>query len=113
FAGGNAQISTGDQIIAVASLAAAIDTGQINFELAGDFGGYATQDDAASLIIRFVNAAGATVGPTYTIGAVSAAERGNATGFRHRSVSTAVPATTRSIGLTLRMQRMSTTGYND
>lgn len=113
FAGGLAAFSVTRQMITVASLSAPIDAGQITYDLDGDFGGFADQDDQAGLIVVFRDVVSNPIGGSHEIGHVLAADRGNATGFRHRSLSGAVPAGTRMIEVSVSMMRASVSGYND
>jgi hypothetical protein len=115
FAGGSADSSIARQSIAVVTLATAIDAGQVTYNMAGDFGGFANQEDFAALNVSFRDIASNTIGGSREIGHVSAADRGNATGFRHRTLSGVVPAGTRIIEVTVYMLRTADnpTGYND
>jgi len=115
FAGGNVAFSTLTQDVDLSALAAIIDQGQTRAELSGFLGGFLAQDDRAVVNADLRNAAGATVA-TLTIGAVTAADRGNVTGLLLRSAEAAIPAGVRSARVTLSMTRAegsSNDGYAD
>jgi len=113
FAGGYADISAAKQVFTVTSLGAQIDAGQINFTLAGDFGGFGSQDDAATVYLYFMDGTGNAIGSPHSLGDVRAADRGNLTGLLHRSTSSQVPVGTRQIEVDLFMLRSGNSGYND
>ena len=83
----------------VSNLSAGIDAGA-SWSLSAWLGGYADQNDAATLTASFRDDADAELA-TATIGPVTAADRGNATGMLERTATGAVPAGTRSITVTL------------
>ena len=114
FAGGNSVSGSaiGTQNIDVSAIGTAIDAGQIIAKLAGDFGGYGAQDDAASLLVFFYNAVGDVLG-SETIGGVTPGDRGNATALLHRTASILVPAGTRILVVELLMTHGAAPGYND
>jgi hypothetical protein len=112
FSGGAAApVSTGAQTADLASHAGWIDAGSAGYELAGWFGGFASQEDRAKLSADFKSAGGATLG-TVTIGDVTATERANATGLLYRVATGLVPVGTRSVQLTITMTRFAGS-YND
>ena len=111
FAGGNNPSSSAAQTINVAAGAATIDAGTTTYSLSGWLGGFSTQDDNATLTVTFRNA-GATAIGSATIGPVTAADRGSATGMLLRNTAGAVPAGTRTIDVVLQLTRVSGT-YND
>jgi hypothetical protein len=111
FSGGNsAPISTGTQSVDVSSGASLIDAGTASYDLSGYLGGYATQDDNATLTISFLSDLGAVLG-TAEIGPVLAADRGDATGLLFRDTSGFVPIGTRSLGVELLMTKI--TGFDN
>jgi hypothetical protein len=111
FAGGNNASSSAAQTINVAAGAATIDAGTATYSLSGWLGGFSSQDDNATLTVTFRNA-GATAIGSATIGPVTAANRGSATGMLLRSAAGTVPAGTRTIDVVLQLTRVSGT-YND
>ena len=111
FAGGNNASSSATQTINVAAGAAAIDAGMATYSLSGWLGGFSSQDDNATLTVTFRNA-GATAIGSATIGPVTAADRGSATGMLLRNAAGAVPVGTRTIDVVLQLTRVSGT-YND
>ena len=113
--GSNGASSSLAQTISLASYAAAIGAGRVSFTLSGWLGGYASQDDDASLMATFKDTGGTTV-MTSAIGPVLAVDRNNTTGLLFRTVMAPVPTTARSVEVTLTMTRMSGTandGYAD
>ena len=114
FSGGSFAGSRMTQSIDVSGFAAVIDGGVVSFDLGGWFGGYASQDDRASLSAFFRDAAGTLLGVT-TTGNVTAAERGNVTGLLQRSASAGVPVGTRTVVIALDTHHDSgwTDGYAD
>ncbi len=116
FSGGNsASISTGTQTIDISSGASLIDTGTASYDLSGYLGGFATQDDNATLTISFLGALDAVLG-TAVIGPVLAADRDDATGLLLRTASGFVPVGTRSVGVELLMTKsvgFDNDGYAD
>jgi hypothetical protein len=111
FAGGNNASSSAAQTINVAAGAATIDGGTATYSLSGWLGGFSSQDDNAALTVTFRNA-GATAIGSATIGPVTAADRGSATGMLLRTATGAVPVGTRTIDVVLQLTRVSGT-YND
>jgi hypothetical protein len=93
----------------------AIDSGNATFNLSAFLGGFSSQEDNASLSAIFRNSGGTGLG-TFSIGPVTAANRGNTTGLLARSTTGTVPIGTRDILVTLSMTRFSGTandGYAD
>ena len=88
------------QTVGLAELASEIDTGRARFALCGDFGGYAEQNDAASLTVTFLGESGAAV-ESVTIGGVTAADRQNVTRLLSRRAAGDVPERTRVVRFTL------------
>jgi hypothetical protein len=116
FSGGPADATSSlAQTVNLGSYATSIDGGGVSYQLSGWLGGYAGQDDYATLTLTFQNTAGAALG-TATIGPVYASERASISGLLLRSATGLVPVGTRSAGVTLTMVRMSGTandGYAD
>jgi hypothetical protein len=108
FGGGNVARSRLTQTVAL--------PGGVNrFELGAHLGGYADQNDTAACTVAFLDSAGATVGSA-SIGPVTAADRGNATGLLARATSGALPAAARSARIELVFVRAGGTsndGYAD
>jgi streptogramin lyase len=97
FAGGPAtSTSSAIQNVDVSMHAAAIDAGRVRANLAGELGGWSTDNDAAALTARFLDVHVDALG-SLAIPPVLAADRGNKTGFVARATSGAVPAGTRTI----------------
>lgn len=111
FAGGpSPEPAIATQTIDVGALGDLVDAGVITYDGGGFFGGYASQDDAATLELSFEDVDGTPVGST-TIGGVTATDRGSVTGLLSRRATGAVPSGTRRIGVRLTMT--SAGGYND
>jgi hypothetical protein len=85
-------------------IAAAINTGQVHFELSGYLGGKADDTDTA---VFYLEAFDSTANLLYTtaIGPVTAADRGNQTGLLFRQAGGVLPAGTDSLVLTLAFVR--------
>jgi hypothetical protein len=111
FAGGVSAYSYITQEINISSIGAAIDAGQVHYDLSGYFGGYATDDDFAALYADFLNASHGFIFSDF-IGPVYAADRGNQTGLLFRGTTGLVPVGTRFIVIELDMNR-SAGSYND
>ena len=113
FAGGNADTSTATQDIDVSDKAADIDAGKVVCDFSAWLGGMADQDDNAVMTVIF-NAANLTQISNAAIGPVTAADRSSQTKLLLRFSSVVVPANTRSIRVSLAMQRVFTGGnFND
>ncbi|HEX4222439.1 MAG TPA: alkaline phosphatase family protein, partial [Pseudonocardiaceae bacterium] len=97
FAPGNQGDATMTQTANVASAAAAIDTGTVTATLSGWLGGWTSYGGYVQVSDTFVNASGAAVGSVASLPTVTAADRGNQTGFLARSTTVTVPAGTRAI----------------
>ena len=97
YAPGNQGDGSIEQTVNVASAAAAIDAGGVNFNLSGWLGGWTTYAGYTELSVTFLNAAGAQVGSPASLPTVSESDRGGKTEFLARSATGAVPAGTRSI----------------
>ena len=113
FAGGPQQFGGLYQLLDVSSLASAMDTGGVGYEISGYFGGWTTQDDYGQLRVSFFDAGDnefellrkLVLGP-------SASERGNQTGLFFQSGSGMMPAGTRTIRFFLDFYRVAG-DYND
>ena len=114
FAGGPGSVSSSaTQRLDLASfggLLPEVAAGNVRFTLAGFFGGFSAQDDAASLTARFLDAGGAVVGSA-VVGPVFAA-RGGVTGLLARSIEGMLPMGTRNVEFTLAMAHREG-AYND
>jgi Right handed beta helix region len=116
FTGGNAATSQAQQTIPLASVAAAIDTGSLRYVVSGDFGGYLTDNDNASMIVTFQNASHAPLGSGITIGGVTATQRNNQTGLINAATAGLVPVGARFALVSVQMTRAAGTnndGYAD
>ncbi len=112
FAGGpDAASSSAFQFISLTPNASVIDAGQASFTLSGYFGGFADQNDFSTLTATFLDSSNNVLGSTQ-IGAVSAANRSDASGLLLRSADGFVPAGARTINLGLAMTRTDGS-YND
>ncbi|WP_394830064.1 alkaline phosphatase family protein [Pendulispora rubella] len=100
FSGGPVGNSTLQQGIDVSTAAAAIDGGNVDYELSGWLGGYSSETSWTIVTTTFLNARGAQLG-TGKVGPVSAADRQNTTGLLERASRGRVPAGTRSISVTM------------
>lgn len=94
-----------------AGLSSLINAGNVGYTLSGWFGGFSGQNDNATLMAQFFNAALAPIGSS-SIGSVSANDRGSATGLLFRMLSGAVPIGAQSVRFTLQMTRTDG-AYND
>jgi hypothetical protein len=85
--------------------------------IGGDFGGWESQEDHATLEARFFDAGGSVeLGAPLVTGAVTAADRGDATAMLPRQASGAVPVGTGTIRFVLTQTReegLSNDGYAD
>jgi hypothetical protein len=116
FGGGFANLSTMNQIVALASSAAQIDTGGVPFTLSGYLGGYGGQDDRTRMTVVFLDGSGRTLGSPTTIGPVTNADRANVTGMLPRSANGTVPVGARSARVTVEFIKSggdSNDGYAD
>ena len=104
LAGGTAPTAVVDQVVDVSAQALDIDDGRRAVTLSGLLGGFANQDDAATVEAIARNAAGQSIG-TLAIGPVTAADRGGQTGLLARSASATLPAGTRSIRVRVTLRR--------
>lgn len=109
FLGGTANGSI-LQRIDISDIAADVDGVGVDYALAGWFGGRGTQEDTAALTANFLNSAATAIGSN-TIGYVTAAMRGGATGLLARSTSGTLPVGTRFVDFVLTNRVV--TGNND
>ena len=113
FAGGpDGDLNTATTRVVLPEPAAAIDAGLVPIELSGWFGGFQGQADTASLLAKFLDAAGAEI-ESFTIGAPTPLQRGNRTGMVFDSVTRLVPPGTREVEVVLEMRRQARLGWND
>jgi len=112
FAGGpDNATSRARQVITLTSGLGAIDHGRVQYMLSGYLGGSKTHGGSAVVKLTFRDANGKVLRRA-TLGPVTAADRGNATGLFLRAKANRVPVGTRSITITLIMTRTDPT-YND
>jgi hypothetical protein len=113
FAGGpDGDVNTAVQVIDVSAGAAEIDRGGVSATLSALLGGYASQDDAATVSAEPLDAAGAGLAPPTTLPAALSAERDSISDLLRRTASVGIPAGTRAVRITLTATR--TAGqYND
>jgi hypothetical protein len=116
FAGGPANgagnsVETATQSIDVSTDATQIDAGVVAATLSADLGGFASQEDQASVSAVFLGAAGQHVG-VLTIGPVTAEDRSDTTRFLPRTGSITVPQGTRTIRVTMTATKFAG-AYND
>jgi hypothetical protein len=113
FAGGpGGAVSAASQVIDVSGAGAEIDAGKVRASFSALIGGYAGQEDSATVAATPLNAAGSGVAPATTLGPVRAAERASTTNLLPRSTTFAVPAGTRAISVRITATR-SSGSYND
>jgi CSLREA domain-containing protein len=102
------------QEIDVTPLATRIDAGEITYRVAGAFGGFLTDGDAAELALYFLSES-QTVG-NVIIGGFTAADRSNLTGLLPDSAEGTLPPGTRSLEVIVQATRAngaSNDGYSD
>lgn len=110
FVGGYVnELSSATQLLDLSACAVLIDQGRIHYELSGYLGGYSGQQDAATLTATLRELA---MTPPITIGPVTATDRSDQTGLLLRSAAGTLPAGTRTLQLTLSMQRIDGS-FND
>ena len=115
FAGQSTAYSAGYQILDVSSLASSFSSGTVTYNLDGYLGGWLGQRDNAQLYVSFLDATDTEIASA-TLGPVTPADRGNATGLLYRSVTGYVPTGTTKISFNLSMERLDSTdndGYAD
>ncbi len=114
FAGGTSSLAaTATQWISVKSMASEIDTGTVGATISGQFGGYPSQDDAMTLIVRFLGANGVSqLGQVTLIGPDHILRGSESTLLLSEDSSAFIHAGTRFIEVTMSANRASGT-YND
>lgn len=110
--GAGASLSTATQIIDVSAHAARIDAGRVTMNLAAQLGGYASQDDAAEVVVYSLAADGVTVLDSLTLSGPLAADRGLESLLQDFLASETLLAGTRSLKVEVTFVRTSGT-YND
>jgi hypothetical protein len=112
FAGGpDGDVNTASQVIDVSAGAAEIQKG-VTGTLSAVLGGYAGQDDNATVSAEPLDAAGTPIAPPTTLPAVSQAERQGVTDLLPRSAQVSIPLDTRAIRITITATRTAG-AYND
>jgi hypothetical protein len=112
FAGGPSNPGSGaSQVVSVAKEATQFGAGRLSATLAGDLGGFSSQRDSLAVTATFLGASGEQLG-VIRLEPVTPAERKGETTLLARSATTALPAGTRSIQVTLRAVRTDG-AYND
>lgn len=110
FAGGDVETVTyAEQTIDLLAVSSAIDFG-IRYELSAWLGGYAAQDDAATLSVTWLDGAGAILARG-VLAPVWASERGEKTGFVERRLVGDVPRGARAVRV--RVDMLAHEGKND
>jgi hypothetical protein len=110
FAGGwTSEDTAASWTVDLNPLGSDIDAG-VSWTLTGWLGGYVQQEDSASVTASFRDGSGGELRAT-TIGPVTAADRGQATGLLERSSTGTVPPGSREVVVTLAATRAE--GYND
>ena len=98
------------QRIDVSDIAADVDGFGVNYTLSGWFGGASTQEDAAALTAKFLNAGAIMIGSN-VIGNGTANDRGGVTALLSRSINGTLPSGTRFVEFVLTNRVV--TGMND
>lgn len=112
FAGGDSNpFSSARQTIDLASLSASINSGKTQFDLSGWLGGYAGQNDRATLTVTFRDSSQNVISST-SLASVSAADRVNGTGLVLRDTQGYIPVGALSADIVLDMTR-DAGSYND
>jgi hypothetical protein len=113
FTGGwDSGLSTAWQDIDVTAGAAAIDASAAECALSGFLGGYSSDSDHATLTAEFRSAGLQALG-SVSIGPVTAENRNSVTGLLLRETRVTVPPATRSIRVSLVLERFGGGLYND
>ena len=100
------------QMITVTTGSGVIDAGGVEYNLSGDFGGFATDDDSAQLLVSFLGGSQLPIGGSINIGDYGAAFRNNNTDLFSASAKGSLPIGTRTIQVSVNMTRTNGT-YND
>ena len=82
-----------------------IDSSTLRFNLSAWLGGYDSQNDKASVSLRYIDQANQTIGSMVTIGPVTDTNRGNQASFLFRQATGLVPIGSRSLVVTLVIDR--------
>jgi hypothetical protein len=90
-----------------------LDAGNVQMTLAADQGGTGVEGDSTAISAVTTNAAGDTGTGFVTLPRVTPEERGNATGFVHRTDCTTLQPGTRRGFVTVTAQRLEGSSYND
>jgi hypothetical protein len=113
FAGGpDVGFSTADRDVDVSAAAPEIDAGRVRADLGALLGGYAGENDAATVRVQFLGANQGVLG-LLAVGPVTATDRGGQTTLLQRAASAAVPPGTRSLFVRLSATRAGASGYDD
>jgi hypothetical protein len=113
FAGGpGGEVSAASQVIDVSGAAAEIDAGKVRASFSALIGGYASQEDSATVSATPLNASDLGIAPATTLGPVNSTERASTSNLLPRSTSFAVPAGTRKLSVRITATR-SSGSYND
>jgi hypothetical protein len=115
FGGGYDNPSVLTQTVSLAAYSTAIDSGKVAFALGAYLGGFAGQDDNATLTVSFLSSGRTSLG-TASVGPVLAADRGGATGMLLQNTTGKVPAGAQSVVVTLTFSRTegsANDGYAD
>jgi FG-GAP-like repeat/Thrombospondin type 3 repeat len=111
FSGGPSNgLSSAAQTVAVPVAPVSIDAGLASATLTADLGGYRLVNDRMQVTAQFLDGAGTPIG-SFTIGTVTAADRGNLTTLVRRTGTQPMPSGTRSIQVILTAIGASP-GYN-
>lgn len=89
-----------------------IDSGHVNAELSGWFGGFQGQNDMASLTATFLDPQDSEL-QTVRVGGITADQRQGRTGLLPDSAIFQVPAGARRVKVVLEMRRSANIGFND
>jgi hypothetical protein len=113
FAGGpGGQVSAASQTIDLSGAARDIDAGAAIASLSALIGGYANQEDSATVSVTPLNSSSIGIAPATTIGPVAQAERAATTNLLPRSTTITLPAGTRKLSVRITATRASG-NYND
>jgi hypothetical protein len=116
FAGGPdtgfGDISGGQQLIDVSGAAPEIDAGNVQAILTAQIGGFANQEDSATVTAVFTDGTGNSFNGAVGLESASAQQRNNATGFIERQACTTVMPGARQVYVQALMQRTAG-AYND
>jgi hypothetical protein len=115
FGGGDAAESSASQVIAVPQAAPEIDAGTVTATLSALEGGFDTQEDYATVTLRYLDASGQTI-DLISLAPVTEQERGGATELLPHTDSGKVPAGTRALQVTIDAVRFAGSyddGYAD